>query len=192
MSTSKRQSRIGKVYELLFCWPQLASRGTAFVSISLIFIYFFGKLMSVSKGCLLTGREAYYPCDPHSSSPLFANISFCSFSTSLWCSSWPVLLICWYDMDICPYYLYCSFSRAAFYVFWTLISNGAHDKCFKWMQDMKGSHDDYATAFKSNISSLLSLFSSHLYFLFLPLRVSSSCISLPFPSFVLVLGAFII
>lgn len=29
--------------------------------------------MSVSKGCLLTGREAYYPCDPHSSSPLFAN-----------------------------------------------------------------------------------------------------------------------
>lgn len=61
MSTSKRQSRIGKVYELLFCWPQVASRGTAFVSIVLIFIYFFGKLMSVSKGCLLTGREAYYP-----------------------------------------------------------------------------------------------------------------------------------
>lgn len=59
--TSKRQSRIGKVYELLFCWPQVASRGTAFVSIVLIFIYFFGKLMSVSKGCLLTGREAYYP-----------------------------------------------------------------------------------------------------------------------------------
>lgn len=189
MSTSKRQSRIGKVYELLFCWPQVASRGTAFVSIGLIFMEFFGKLMSVSKGCLLTGREAYYPCDPHSSSPLFANTAVFPRHYDV-----PRDLCCWYA-DMIWTYVHTTFTvhfQELHFTYFEHISNGAHDKCFKWMQDMKGSYDDYATAFKSNISSLLSLFSSHLYFLFLPLRVSSSCISLPFPSSVLVLGAFII